>query len=129
MPIKVFWQLARRIGLYNFFSAVVIVSYRHVWTCLDKSENIFRIVPNHIYRIWSHPKFYVVESDFCCFRRQKYLIIFVRNLVIPAIVKYTLDRLLALSYNCSCTVVSCSIIHDIIASDGRRNDDLLIFNA
>ena len=54
---------------------------------------------------------------------------FGQNFVIRAMVEYTLDRLLALSYNCSCTVVSCSIIHDIIASDGRRNDDLLIFNA
>ena len=71
----------------------------------------------------------LLNQIFAVLEGKNTLIIFVRNLVIPAIVKYTLDRLLALSYNCSCTVVSCSIIHDIIASDGRRNDDLLIFNA
>ena len=47
MPIKVFDSLLAE-SVYNSFSAVVIVSYRHVWTCLDKSENVFRIVPNDI---------------------------------------------------------------------------------
>ena len=47
MPIKVFESLLAE-SVYNFFFAVVIVMYRHVWTCLDKSENILRILPNHI---------------------------------------------------------------------------------
>ena len=49
MPIKVFDSLLAE-SVDNFFPlwSVCRTDYRHVWTCLDKSENILRIVPNHI---------------------------------------------------------------------------------